>query len=513
MSAGGASAAHPRALPAPARILLGGLALTTATVAAGHAGAAKAATVALLVVSLLIAGRHVIARWSTLLGAVLATILFIPVNRYGLPAVLPIALEPYRVVVFVLILAWAVSLLIDPRVTARATRLEGPLAAVVIGVLGSELANPGRIGGVTTYVVKALTFFLSFVLFVYVVASLVRTRPQLERLLSLLVVGGGVIGFSAVLERATHVNPFDHLHTLLPFLTHEPVAQELRNGSVRAVASAGHPIELAVTMSMLLPVALYAGATRGRLMWWIPASLLVLGSLATGSRTGVIGLATVGAMMLWLRPRQTRRLWPALLPLFVVVHVAMPGTIGGITGAFFGGGGLIAQQSAEVTSTGVDPRLSHNRLNVWGPALHEYAGYNPLFGEGFGTRVTGFGSKDINAAILDNQWLKTLLETGMVGVVGWLWIMLRAIRRMSRLARPRREASEGWLPAAVATPVAVFMTCMLTYDAFSFIQGTFLLYTMLALSSVIERLYAEGAERRLSVVVWNPRAPERVVRA
>ena len=51
---------------------------------------------------------------------------FIPIKRYGLPGNLPFDLEPYRLLVGLVIAAWFVlALLIDPRVRFRKAGLEG----------------------------------------------------------------------------------------------------------------------------------------------------------------------------------------------------------------------------------------------------------------------------------------------------------------------------------------------------------------------------------------------------
>ena len=56
-------------------------------------------------------------------------------------------------------------------------------------------------------------------------------------------------------------------------------------------------------------------------------------------------LTVEGIVFLCLKPAETIKLWPALIPAFAVIHVALPGTIGSLKDAFFPKGGLIAQQS------------------------------------------------------------------------------------------------------------------------------------------------------------------------
>ena len=108
--------------------------------------------------------------------------------------------------------------------------------------------------------------------------------------------------------------------------------------------------------------------------------LLLLGALATQSRTVVTMLIAMILVFAATRYRTVKRFWPAILPLLIVVHFALPGTIGALRSSFFPKGGLLAKESKNYVGSG--------RLATLGPALHREFTPNPLFGEGFQTRVT-----------------------------------------------------------------------------------------------------------------------------
>jgi O-antigen ligase len=127
-------------------------------------------------------------------------------------------------------------------------------------------------------------------------------------------------------------------------------------------------------------------------------------------------------------------------------------------------------------------QLANNRLADIGPSLEELATYNPLLGEGYGTRVTGFDEKYVNASILDDQWLKTLLEIGFLGVVAWLWLFTRVVKRLVRASRDD-DSADSWLYTGLAASLLALAVSMLTFDMFSFIQVTFLLYILFGLSA------------------------------
>jgi hypothetical protein len=407
-------------------------------------------TAVLLVVAAAAAGHRILLRWPALIALTIIVILFIPVKRYTLPGSLPFDLEPYRLLVALLLAAWIASLLTDLRVRIERSGFEAPLAAIVLATLGSEIANPGRARELEPYVIKSITFFASFVLFFYLVVGLVRTRHTLDFLIKVLVAGAAAVATSALYERRTGVNVFNELEGVVPLLTLEGAAFEERGGAVRAYASAAHPIELSVVLAMLTPLALYLTVLRRR--WWIAVLLLALGSLAAGSRTGVVGLLVAGLVFAWLRPKATKRLWPLLVPAVVVIHFALPGALGGIKEGFFPKGGLVAEQSHTVPG---NERLANNRIADLGPSLEEFSAYNPLFGQGYATRVTGFGEEFVNAAILDNQWLRTLLETGLIGLFAWMWIFGRSIRGLGRAAKADPSAG-GYVYVSLAGSLAAF---------------------------------------------------------
>jgi hypothetical protein len=239
---------------------------------------------------------------------------------------------------------------------------------------------------------------------------------------------------------------------------------------------------------MLMPLAVYLNRRTRAWWWWGCMGLLLLGALSTVSRTGVVMLVVLALVYLWLRPSETRRLWPALIPLLVVTHFALPATLGPLKNSFFPKGGLIAEQSTSANTRG------SGRIADLGPSLHE-AKQHLLIGEGFGTRIVDFYRE--NAPILDDQWLGTLLETGVVGMFGLGWLFLRAIRRLARRAKDDRTAN-GWLAVGLAASISSYAVGMVTFDSFAFVQVTFVLFILLAFASIV-------VTRPLSVPPPGPR--------
>ncbi|MDQ2913779.1 MAG: hypothetical protein M3T56_11045 [Chloroflexota bacterium] len=460
---------------ASSTIVIGALAVLAFTVVGGNSVQTVAPITAVIVIAA-IAYRTVLA-WRSLLALIILVILFIPIKRYSLPASLPFNLEPYRLLVAFVAAGWLTSLLIDRRVRLRRSGLEGPLGLYAVAILSSLLANSHRVGTLSGEVQKKLAFFASFFILFYLIVSVARRARDIEFIVQVLAGGGAVLAFFAVIESRTGYNIFDHLSSAIPFLHLNGLAVPViddRGGRLRVFASAQHAIALGAVFVILLPLAIYRARSRGLWQWWIAVMLLVLGALATSSRTAVVMLGVEGLVFLLLRPVEMKRLWLALIPALLVIHFAIPGALGTVRGSFFPRGGLISEQQS--------PRVGSGRLATLGPVLHSEYYKNPLVGEGFGTRITK--ATDLvpvpNGPILDDEWLGILVETGLIGALSLVWMFIRIIRRLGSEAK-RDLSSRGGLLVSLTAGIAAFAVSMFLYDAFAFIQIAFMLFIFLGL--------------------------------
>jgi O-antigen ligase len=431
--------------------------------------------------------------WRNLITAVILVILFIPIRRYALPGNLPFQLEPYRLLIGLVGLAWIASLLVDPKVRAVRSPLHAPLLAIVLVCGASITFNVHRIEDlqVSQDVLKQFTFLLSFVLVFMLVVSVVRTFEQIDFLLKILVGGGAVLSVFALVELWTGINAFNQLDRFLPFLqaTGGPENALLRAGRLRVYASAQHPIGLGELLVLLIPMAVYIAIASRRRIWFAAALLLGLAAFSTVSRTAVVSLAAIAVVFLILRPAATLKFWPLVLPGLIAVHIAMPGVLGSMYKGIFPQGGLIAQEAGA--------SVGSSRTASFGPGLEE-VGKHPLVGGGYGSRIPV--GPDANSFIVDNQWLSTGMETGIAGVFVWVWLFVRFLRRMFRAAK-RDHSERGWLFVGSAAAAAGFAIGMATYDSFSFIQAMLVLFILLALGcaglAAREREDVSGARKAI----------------
>jgi polysaccharide biosynthesis protein PslJ len=444
------------------------------------------AAIAFLLV--VVAWRETLLAWPTLLALIVGVILFVPIRRYTLGGGLPFALEPYRVLIAVVLVAWLAALLVDPKTRFRRTGLEAPVLFLLAGIGCSLVLNTGRVGAVSETVVKGLTFFVSFFFVLYFISSAVTSRRALDRVVTLLVVGGVAVALAAVVEWRTNYNVFNDLGRVIPVLDFSELgipSTPDRGDRPRAYASAQHSIALGAALVMIIPLAVYLYRRSGGFGWMAGAAILTLGAMATGSRTAVVMLGTILVAFLVVKRKETLRLLPLLLPLFVVVQLVMPGTLGTFRATFTPEEGLVADELGDAGQSG------SGRLADVGPSLEEWS-RTPIFGQGFGTRLPSTSDDVINAMILDNQWLSSLLELGLLGAIALVWLFVRATRRLGRVARVNDEP-HGWLLTGLCASIAAFAIGMFTFDAFSFTQVTFLVFIMLGLSAAALRFSAEDA--------------------
>ena len=473
-----------------------GVALLSVATLEGRGVAAAAGMLA--IVSVFAATHRFVLRWEILTSIVIVVILTIPIKRYGFAASLPFDLEPYRIAIAVVVALWISALLVDPGVRVSRSALDGPLLLFALAVIGSVALNPDSItqynrvksfagddfstflidGGAIPYmdvsgnVAKQLLFLMSFYLAFYFIVSVIRGPDAIHAVLKTLVGGAAAVASFAIVERRTGYNVFDHLAAWIPLLNFEGAEEGVSRGGgrLRVYASAQHPIALAALFAIVTPVSIYLSYLTRRRLWYAASAALMLGALATVSRTSITMLAAVLVVFLILRPVVLKPLLVWMLPALIVIHLVVPGAIGGIRQAFFPAEGLVADQ------TEFGGRLSSRRLDPQFDVIEA----QPAFGQGYATRITA--GPDANARILDNQWLATGVETGLVGVLAFVWLFVRFLRRAGAAAKVD-PSPRGWLLTALSGSALAFAVGMLTYDAFSFIQAMFVFFVLLALGA------------------------------
>ena len=427
-----------------------------------------------------------------------AIVLFIPVRRYAIPIPLPFALEPYRLVIALLVVIVGVALLIDPTFTWRPIAFGVPLLIWLVTMLVSVAANATAITeeGLASGAVGALGNYAIVVSLLYLTRQLLRSPRTVNTLLTALAVFSGIVGFFALVEKVTRENVFMKLATFLPLEMLRDETEAFRAGGARAYASAQHPIALSVMLCMLIPIALYLAKYAAwphniynrKIFFGGIVTLQLFGVAAAVSRTAVVTLAVMFLLLLLLRPILGLVLASFALPAVVVAAAVIPKPFEAMFGGFLDPDSLIASQKTSPGFTGA------GRLADLEPALQIVA-HQPFFGSGLGSRIV-IGDT-ANSFILDNQWLGTLMEVGALGVIGVLVLLLIPTFRLFGYAfEPTHTPQYTALALALAISIVGYGTAMFFYDAFGFFQTFMLLFMLLGVGAWV----LTEAPTRLTVV-------------
>jgi O-antigen ligase len=421
------------------------------------------------------------------LVAFVAIVWFIPIRVYTLPAPGPVKLEPYRLMVILLAVALLLGAISGTR-RIRTCGLRGALvtlsASAIISLAVNYSSFTERMLG--TEATKAATYLLTFPIVFVLVASGVRSRADVERCLKAIVLGGAVVAFAAIVETRTQYNVFNHLRTVLPFLQDTGArAAEVRSGQLRAEASSQHPIALGVALALTLPLSLALAMrvrdTVRRIVFGGSALLLVIGMVATISRTAFLALAVMVLIGLVVERRLLLRLWPLAIVLLIGAHTVLPGGMGRLYHSFFPKGGITSEQSVRAGGVG------SGRLADLDPAF-KLVQSHAFFGTGdplppppdlAENPIDTVDSTPPDPIIFDDQYLTSLVGHGVIGLAAVLWLVGAIVFRLLRASRRAR----GSLPllSACTAAVAGFAAAMLTFDAFAFVQCSIFFFTVAAL--------------------------------
>lgn len=255
----------------------------------------------------------------------------------------------------------------------------------------------------------------------------------------------------AALQFWTHID-LAHDLRMIPGFTVNFVNSDItfREGLKRVTGTTIDPIELGVVAGMLLPLALYLLLyDRDRKPWkrWIPMMCIAVAIPVSVSRSAIVSVVVAVGMFLVLLPRARR------IPFIAALPVA-------VTGVFVAAPGLIGTLARYFTLGNSDPSILHRTGNYsYVEALVRQA---PWFGTGGGAYLPTVQH------ILDNQYLTTAIELGIVGLVLLTYFFALPVAT-ALVARQRTTDPElRTLCGALAGSAAAAMICSATFDSLSF---------------------------------------------
>jgi hypothetical protein len=292
---------------------------------------------------------------------------------------------------------------------------------------------------------------------VVMAAEGLRSLEDIRRVLRVLTWGGALCGLVAALQFKARIN-LTHYLKLPGFKLNSSIATTSvivhRGGENRVPGTATDPIELGVVAGMLLALAVYLMMhDKGQPKWRrIVPVLCIAAAVATSvSRSGVLATTiALGVLIISLPP--TRRLKGlAALPVALAV-------------AFVGSKGLLGTFRDYLFSGASDLSIQHRTNNY--PYVEQLVHAAPWFGQGGGTYIPVTTAS--SAHILDNQYLTTATELGLLGVAALFfylsWPVIVAFVARRHTVNPELRD----LCAALAGAELAATICSGTFDGSSF---------------------------------------------
>ncbi|WP_407835440.1 O-antigen ligase family protein [Streptomyces sp. DSM 116496] len=327
---------------------------------------------------------------------------------------------------------------------------------LAVSVLASYLANASR-GSSHKEVLGAdrgLIGLLVWVSLVVLISAGIQDRARLDVLLRRAVVMGAVVAAIGYYDFFTATNIAEKIS--IPGLQ-SSVAQITtldRGAFTRPRSTTAQPLEFGGMLALLLPFAIQqafdpARAQLSRWRRWAPVALMGGALPLTVSRTSIIGALIVVLVMVprW-KPQRRWTTFGLLLGSVAVFKVLVPGLIGTITTLF----------ASFVSNSDSSTQARTVKYSAIVPYLEE----RPLFGRGLGTFTPDL------YFFTDNQYMLTLAEMGLLGLLALLALFLTGIHQGGAIRRLAADESDRELGQAFFASALVALVSAATFDALSF---------------------------------------------
>lgn len=432
--------------------------------------------------------------WS--IAGFLVVLWLLPFDAITVPQVpLPVEATLDRVLFPVVAGLWAVWFLVGRargNLRGRFTWIDGALFLLLGMSLLSVVVNAHTLLVVDELdlSIKKLAILLSLVVFFYVVATGLRPS-ELHAFSALLVVLAAVAALGVIYEYRSGINVFyDWSKALLPgAFSVDPAPADPEFGRESVTGPTAHAIAVATALAMALPFAftgyMRSSATRGRVLYAIAITLILAGCIATVRRTGAVGPGAALLVLLVYRPRRMLRLLPLGLVVVLVTQMVAPNAPSRVKAQFVD---LFEDNSVEGRTNDYDPVTPDIRRNL-------------LIGRGYGSYDPA------HYRFLDNEWLGRIIETGVIGAVAYLLLILAVIRVAHRAGRVKDPVRRSVAVSVVAAAVVYAVTNTL-FDALAFPQAPYMFFFVAALATVA--LDAPGAIAARAPEVSLPKAALKV---
>ncbi len=409
-----------------------------------------------------------------MLAAFIAMLWLMPFNTISMTVSLPFDVHFDRIALPFIVVVWVLAIASGgpaaPRL--RLTTIHAAVGAFVALAFLSVVANAGVLNQSLDLAtsLKKLTLLASYATVFLVIASVVRPG-EVRAFMKYILILAVLCSLGMLWEYRFHYNVFYAWSAkLLPGLF---VVQQASTAGVDEIGRrliigpAELGLEAASMLAMALPIALvgvmHSQRLRNRVIYGLASCLIIAAGLSTYRKTAFVAPVIVVVTLGVFRRRELLRLLPYGVVIVLAAHVFAPGAIGGVL-----------------------QQLTGNELKTVNTTQHRANGYDairplvwahPALGQGYGS-YNAFVNR-----ILDNQILDQTIETGVVGAVAYIAMILSVLGAMIPLVRARGMRAPPAL--ACAAGAVAFLTVSFLYDSMGFPHGPYVFFTLAGLAAVL----------------------------
>ncbi|MEU7475919.1 O-antigen ligase family protein [Lentzea sp. NPDC042327] len=329
----------------------------------------------------------------------------------------------------------------------------------------------------------------------------VRTLDRLDRVLKFVVIACTIMAVIGMMQFFTGFDLTKYM-AMVPGLRSVGTGEAVlaRAAFRRPGGTAGHPIEFGVVCGLAVPLAAhYAFRTKKRRQpsrrWWFCVLMLAMGAVVSLSRSAILGLLVAGIILLptWPAKQQLHTILAAL-GFLTVLRAFVPGLVGTLLSLFrnISNDPSIQGRTDDYAST-----EATIEQNLW-------------LGRGFGTYLpTRYGP-------IDNQYLGSLVENGLVGMLAFLFLFIAGIYAAAAARRLSTDPHVRDLCQSLLACIAMLGVSSATYDTFAFKIASGLMFVLLGCAGALLRMQKAAAATMASAPVpplpQTATSPSRAVR-
>lgn len=397
-----------------------------------------------------------------------------PFNDIQLNSSLPVDLKLDRLVLPIIVLAWLLAFALGGRGGPRwkFTPIHAALAIFAAAAGLSVVLNAGYLDQTLEFglALKKLALLAAYISFFLVIASVVR-KGEIRAFMNLILGLTVIVAVGTLWEFNFDYNVFYELtHKLLPggfTFTASGIDGVDEIGRRLVVGPTEHGLEVVAMLAMALPIAfvrlMETRRARERLLYGLIICLIFGAALATYRKSAILAPVAACLVLAYFRRRELLRLAPLGLALLVAIPIISPNALGSVV------------EQLQPTKLGVS--TVSDRVSDY-DAIRPDVLSHPAFGRGFGSY------NHTSYRILDNELLTRLVESGIVGVLAFILVIVTIIGVAAPIIRSR-DPSRAPPALAIAAAALPFLVLAALFDEMSFPHAPYALLTLAGLLAVL----------------------------